>query len=321
MTMPAPSSARSSSHRSKAPGPTPDLRHPCVWPTWLIIGIAWLLARLPMALLQRLGRALGSVLARLRVRRARIARTNLKLCFPDKNDAALDALTAECLRQLTVGTLELAVTWLRPSYDPRPHTEVIGAEHLEAALATGRGVILVGGHFAVMDMVARPLAAFGSVDLIYRANKDPAWEWIQVYGRQHYFDGIHERSDTRAIIRALKAGRAIWYAADQDYGRKHSVFAPFFGVPAATITAAARLARFNNSVVLMMSQHRHEHPLRWTLRFNAPVEPYPTGDDTADATRLNALLETEVLRAPAQYLWVHKRFKTRPDGKADFYPR
>lgn len=215
----------------------------------------------------------------------------------------------------------MAVAWLRPSYDPRPATDVIGGEHLERALAGGRGVILVGGHFAVMDMIARPLASLGPIDVIYRRNKDLAWEWVQVYGRRHYFEGVHERSDMRSIIRALKGGRAIWYAADQDYGRKHSVFAPFFGIPTATITAAARLARLNDSPVLFMSQHRDPEACRWTLRFSPALSDYPTDDELTNATRLNALLEHEVLRAPAQYLWVHKRFKTRPDGKADFYPR
>ena len=171
-----------------------------------------------------------------------------------------------------------------------------------------------------MDMIARPLAAFGAIDVIYRRNKDPAWEWAQQYGRRHYFDGVLERSETRAILRSLKKGRAIWYAADQDYGRQHSVFAPFFNVPTATITAAARLARMNDSVVLFMSQHRAKDRPAWQLRFSAPIEPYPTGDDAADAGRLNAALEQEILRYPAQYLWVHKRFKTRPTGKADFYP-
>lgn len=304
------------------------------WPTWLVIALAWLLARLPVSSHDRLSRQIGGLVALSGARRGRIARKNLELCFPTLNAAEHERLTRRCLDALTAGTLELAVTWLRPGFDPTPNTTIIGREHLEAALATGRGVILVGGHFAVMDMIARPLANLGPVDVIYRKNKDPVWEWAQVYGRGHYFDGVHERGNMRAILRALKAGRAIWYAADQDYGRQHSVFAPFFGVPAATITAAARLARLNDSVVLFMSQHRNLPPAdtagtsredaagkRWTLRFSPPITPYPTGDDQADATRLNALLEDEIRRDPAQYLWVHKRFKTQPEGKADFYPR
>ena len=251
------------------PLPSGALR-PRHWPTWVAIAAAWLLARLPVALHRPIGRLLGTLILRSGARRARIAQTNLALCFPDKSVEALNSLTRKCLQELVIGTLEMAVAWLRPSYDPRSRTTISGAEHLETALATGRGVILVGGHFAVMDMIARPLAQFGAVDVIYRRNKDPAWEWAQVYGRKHYFDGVIERSETRNILRALKRGRAIWYAADQDYGRQHSVFAPFFQVPAATITAAARLARMNNSVVLFMSQHRREDEPGWELTILRP---------------------------------------------------
>lgn len=298
----------------------PGATRPRHWPTWLAIGVAWLLARLPMAFHRAIGRGLGTLVYRSGAHRGRIARTNLALCFPDLNAEALDALTRKCLQQLAIGTQEMAVAWLRPSYDPTPQTTIVGGEHFAAALATGRGVILVGGHFAVMDLISHPLTRLGPVDVIYRRNKNPVLEWLQQYGRRHYFEGVHERSETRAILRSLKRGRAIWYAADQDYGRKHSVFAPFFGVPAATITAAARLARINESVVLFMAQHRQDDGSGWTITFTPPIEPYPTGDDLADATRLNAELEAQISRAPAQYLWVHKRFKTRPQGKADFYP-
>jgi KDO2-lipid IV(A) lauroyltransferase len=154
---------------------------------------------------------------------------------------------------------------------------------------------------------------------MYRFNKNPVWEWLQVSGRQHYFDGVVERQDTRQVLKRLKAGRSIWYAADQDYGAKHSVFAPFFGVPAATITATSRFARLNGSPVVLMTTHRDIRAHRWRIEFHPALSGFPTGDDVADATTINALLEAHIRRQPEQYLWVHKRFKTRPAGEAPVY--
>jgi len=157
--------------------------------------------------------------------------------------------------------------------------------------------------------------------VMYRFNKNPAWEWLQVNGRRRYFDGVIERHDTRQTLKRLKQGRAIWYAADQDYGRKHSVFAPFFGTEAATIVATSRFARLNNSPVLFMRQSRNEQRMRWEIHFSPILEDFPSGDDLADAQRLNSLLEEQIRLQPEQYLWLHKRFKTRPEGTQPFYPK
>ncbi|MGI9328212.1 MAG: LpxL/LpxP family Kdo(2)-lipid IV(A) lauroyl/palmitoleoyl acyltransferase [Pseudomonadales bacterium] len=302
--------------RKKAP---PHLLAPSQWPTWLVIGIAWLLARLPLTMVRSLGLRLGRATYPLAHSRREIAATNLGLCFPQLTAQEQEALTRDCLQQVTLGTLELAVAWLNPGRDVRPYCTVSGAGHLRAAQSLGRGVVLVGGHYAVMDIIAQSLAELGGIDLMYRKNKQPAWEWLQMHGRGHYFEHIHERTDTRSILRALKQGRTIWYAADQDYGAKHSVFAPFYGIPAATITATARLARFNQSPVLLLSQHRRRDGVGWHLTFTPVVQNFPSGDDVVDATRMNALLEAEINKDPAQYLWVHKRFKTRPEGEAQVY--
>lgn len=179
-------------------------------------------------------------------------------------------------------------------------------------------MLLLGGHFSAMDVISPKVAAV-DFDVMYRANKNPVWEWLQVSGRRRYFDGIIEREDTRQVLRRLKSGRAVWYAADQDYGPKHSVFAPFFGIPTASITATARLARFNQSPVLLMSNFRDLDTLTWSVHFSAPLNDYPTGDDEADASRINAIIEQAIRLHPEQYLWMHRRFKTRPPGSPSLY--
>jgi KDO2-lipid IV(A) lauroyltransferase len=292
---------------------------PSVWPTWLLIGVAWLIARLPLAWIFSLGENLGKLGYRFAKARRRITETNIARCFPHLTPTEQDQLVQQTFQAVTLGALEMAIPWLNPKRDLSAHFTVHGQEHLDAALAQGRGAILVGGHFAVMDAICQPLKDIGSIDVMYRFNKNPAWEWLQVQGRQRFFDGVIEREDIRGTLKRLKRGRAIWYAADQDYGPKHSVFAPFFDIPTATIVATTRFARLNDSPVLTMAQIRDRDNQHWHIYFSPVLENFPSGDDTADATRLNQLLEAQIKQHPAQYLWMHKRFKTRPEGEPPFY--
>jgi KDO2-lipid IV(A) lauroyltransferase len=291
---------------------------PRVWPTWQIVGAAWLVVRLPLGAIVVLGRGLGGAVYRLGRSRRHITETNLSLCYPDMPADELARLARDTFTHTALGALEAAMVWLNPRRDIASRTDVFGAEHLKTARAGGRGVLLLAGHFSALD-VAGPKVASLDLDVMYRQNKNPVWEWLQVAGRHRYFRGVIERDDMRQTLRRLKAGRVIWYAVDQDYGPKHSVFAPFFGIPTASITATARLARFNGSPVLLATHFRHLDTLRWSVHFSEPVADYPSGDDVADATRINALIEAAINEHPEQYLWMHRRFKTRPEGSPSFY--
>ncbi len=299
--------------------PRPKLYSPRLWGAWLAVAVAWLAARLPLPLLMALGRGVGAAGFHLARSRRRITEVNLALCFPEQSDAERRRLARAAFVHTGVSLAEMILVWLNPRKRIAHRFTLHGVEHLQQALAQGRGVILLAGHFSCIDIASQPVAEIAELDVIYRENKNPVWEWLQVRGRRHYFDGVVERDDTRQLLRRLKAGRAIWYAADQDYGPKHSVFAPFFGRPAATITATARLARFNGSPVLLLSQHRDLETLTWEVRFHPPLVDFPSGDDVADATRINALIETAVREHPEQYLWAHRRFKTRPPGQPSPY--
>ena len=296
----------------------PKLAAPRLWPTWCLIGLGWLSARLPLSLLFPLGKHLGQLAFCIGGARRSIAQTNLRLCFPELGPDEARDLARRTFEAVTLGALELCVAWLNPKRDLRRRIEVRGAEHFRAAAAKGRGVLLLGAHFAVLDLIAQALADQGRIDVMYRKNRNPAWEWLQVHGRRHYFQSVIERKDARAALRSLGAGRAVWYAADQDYGAKHSVFAPFFGIEAATIRAA-RFARFNNSPAIMLSMRRHYRERRWTMTFSPVIEQFPTGDERADATRINGLIEAQIRTCPEQYLWLHRRFKTRPPGMPNPY--
>ncbi len=292
---------------------------PKYWPTWVLVGFAWLIARLPMSWIQGLGAAAGRLLYRFGRSRRRITERNIELCFPKLDPDAHTRLVREVFHNLGIGGLESLTAWLNPRRDFAAHTTITGSEHLERAIAEQRGVVLLGAHFLVMDVMCAPIAASGPIDVMYRYNKNPVWEWLQVKGRAQYFDGVIEREDTRRVLKSLKQGRAVWYAPDQDYGAKHSVFAPFFGIDAATITATSRFARLNGSPVLFLRLSRERDRAQWHMHFTPVLEDFPTGDDVDDATRINALLEEQIRLDPAQYLWLHKRFKTRPPGEASLY--
>jgi len=299
--------------------PPPPYYAPAVWPAWIAIGIGWCIARLPIPALFFVGRLVGRLLFHLARSRRQAAATNLAMCLPHLDAATRHQLLRDNFVHTALGALEAMLPWLNPARDLTPRIDVRGTEHYAAALGKGRGVLVLAAHFTTMDVISQPMARLGSFDVMYRYNKNPAWEWLQLTGRKRFFDGVIEREDIRQVLKRLKAGRAIWYATDQDYGRKHSVFAPFFGVPAATITATSRFARLNESPVLFMTTARDLERQRWSITFHPALTGFPSGDDLTDATRLNGLIEGFILERPEQYLWMHKRFKTRPEGKADFY--
>jgi Kdo2-lipid IVA lauroyltransferase/acyltransferase len=299
--------------------PRTRIYSPRVWGWWLAVALAWLLVRLPLAWVIRLGERVGLTAYRCARARRHITDVNLALCFPDCSAPQRQRLARESFRHAGVSVMELLIAWLHPRRPVEQRFTVSGVEHLIGAQALGRGVVLLGGHFSCMDIVSRPVAARVQIDVMYRENKNPVLEWLQLRGRRHYFDAVIERDDTRSTLRRLRAGHTVWYAPDQDYGRRHSVFAPFFGVPAASITATARLARLNDSPVVFMSQFRDLDALTWELRFHPPLENFPSGDDVTDAARVNGIIEQAVREHPEQYLWAHRRFKTRPPGEPSPY--
>jgi KDO2-lipid IV(A) lauroyltransferase len=289
------------------------------WPKWFLVGCLWIVARLPMGAVFAVGRVIGFLGYHLAKSRRHITEVNIAKCFPELSAQQQKALVRENFVHTGIGAVEIALPWLNPTRDLADRFKIEGVEHLNAAHELGNGIVLVGAHYTTIDITSQPLGAFSFVDVMYRQNKNPVWESLQFNGRKAFFDGVVERSDMRQILKRLKQGRTMWYAADQDYGIKHSVFAPFFGIDTATITVTSRLASKNKSAVLMLHQFRDLKRKTWTLKFTPMLENFPSGDDLADATRLNAMLEAEVKLVPAQYLWMHRRFKTRPTGEASFY--
>ena len=289
------------------------------WPTWIGVGAMWVVARLPLRLQFSLGRLIGALAYRFASGRRHIARVNVDLCFAELDAGARRDLVRRIFTSTGIGAVETAIAWFGDLPRYRARATIEGLDLLTAAQQRGRGVLLVGAHFSTLDLAGALLSAATDLDVIYRYNKNPVIEHVMRRGRERRYRGVVERSDTRGVLTRLKEGHTVWYAADQDYGRKVSVFAPFFGVSAATITATARFARFNSSAVLFISHFRNVDTLTWSLHLREIDADFPTGDDVEDARRINAVIEQEVGRHPDQYLWLHRRFKTRPPGESRPY--
>lgn len=292
---------------------------PRYWPTWIALGLLRLGTLLPFGTQLALGRWLGRRLHRFAGRRRRIAETNLRLCFPEMDEPARRRLLLAHFESLGMGFMETALSWWGGAKRLKRLMRIEGMEHLEAAQARGRGVLLVAAHFTTLEIGARLLALAVPLHPMYRPHNNPLFEQIQGRARTRQSAGAIRRDDIRATVRALKANQAVWYAPDQDFGPRQSVFVPFMGVNAATLTATGRLAKMSGAAVVPMTQERLADGSGYRVILEPPVEGLPSGDDQADARRQNAVFERWIRQRPADYLWVHRRFKTRPPGEPDFY--
>ncbi|MGN6512868.1 MAG: LpxL/LpxP family Kdo(2)-lipid IV(A) lauroyl/palmitoleoyl acyltransferase [Lysobacteraceae bacterium] len=300
------------------PGPPP--RAPSQWPTWLGIGLMVLLARLPWPLQRALGRVLGRALRVLLRGRRRVAARNLALCFPELAPGSRKALLRASFDALGIGVFEFARAWWGSIAPLRRGLAVEGLEHLEAARAQGRGVILVSGHFTTLEVCGRLMCDYAPLAGMYRPHAHPAMEWAVKRGRLRYAAAMFGRDQLRAAIRHLKQGGLLWFAPDQDTRRGDSVFVPFFGLPASSLTSTHQLARLSGAAVLAFAHERRADG-GYTLRLSPAFEAFPSRDATADTARVMAAIEAMVRAAPAQYLWIHRRFKRQPDGAPDPYAR
>ena len=284
-----------------------------------LVRLLRLLARCPPGWRSGTARLLGAAWRRGSARRRRIAQANLAYCFPGLAGPERTALLEDHFRSLGFGLIEVALAWYADPAALRGMVRVDGREHLEAALAAGRGALLVAGHFTTLEIGAARLGIDAPVDGVYRPHADPSMERASRDGRQRFGGLLLDRADVRGMLRRLRANRAVWYAPDQDLGLRHGVFAPFFGRPAATVTATARIARASGAPVLPFGVERLAGGRAWRVVIEPALTDFPGGDALADAARVNEVIERWARAFPEQYLWVHRRFKTRPPGEPDLY--
>lgn len=286
---------------------------------WLALGAMVAAAHLPWLWQRAIGRGVGWLAWHLGRERRRAAEVNITLCFPGQPQAWRQRLARDSFDALGVGLFEFARAWWGPLGAIGRHARIEGLEHLQRLQAEGRGVLLVSGHFMTLEMCGRLLCGQVPLAGMYRRHRNPVMEWAVKRGRLRYATAMFANNDLRGAVRHLKRGGLLWYAPDQDMRGKDSVFAPFFGVPASTITATHQLARVTGCAVVPFF-HRREGG-RYILRVAPPLADFPSDDPVADTTRVNAAIEAMVREAPEQYLWIHRRFKRQPQGRSGYYDR
>lgn len=297
--------------------------HPRFWLLWLGLGLLWLITQLPYGALLTIGRLLGAGMYRVAGERRRIAARNLELCFPEKPAKERKRLLKENFASTGIAFFEMAMSWWWPTSRLARLAHVEGLEHLKQAHLDGKGVILMALHFTTLEIGAALLGQKHTIDGMYREHGNPLFDFIQRRGRErHNLDSLAvERDDVRGMLKLLRSGRAIWYAPDQDYGAKQSIFVPLFGIQAATVTATSKFARLGKALVMPFTQERLADGSGYRLVIHPPLTDFPGESDEIDCLRINQWVEASVRECPEQYLWTHRRFKSRPPGEAKLYEK
>ena len=294
--------------------------HPRYWLTWLGIGVLYLLVLLPYPLIYWMGTRLGLFSKRFLKKRVKVAERNLQLCFPDMSEQERQRCVDKNFESVGMGLFETGMAWFWPDWRVRRWVKVIGEENAVAARQTGRGIIALGVHFLTLEMGARAFGMLNPGIGVYRANDNDLLDWLQARGRLRSNKYMLDRKDMKGMVRDLKNGEILWYAPDHDYGPRNSTFAPLFAVKdAATTNGSQIILRLASPLVVPFTPRRLPAGKGYELIIQPAIDDFPIEDNVATATMMNQVIEKEILRAPEQYMWLHRRFKTRPEGEPSLY--
>lgn len=298
------------------------LLHPRYWPTWLGFGAWWLVSRLPFRMQLTLGKWLGLVGYKLLKRRRFIARRNVELCFPELSETEREKLVQENFVATATAIFETGMGWFWSLERLTKLCTIEGEERIQAQLDKGQGMLLLTLHFTTLEIMGAVFTGqLPRMAVSYRPHRNPVYDLIQNHlrARRNPDTAAIAAGDVRSMVRHLRDGYGLGYLPDQDYGPKHSVFVPLFGIPAATVTGLSRLAKMSGVPVIPIFSYRRPDNKGYVVRVLPPFENFPSGDETRDARQLNEHVEQCIREHPEQYLWVHRRFKSRPPGEADLY--
>ncbi|MEJ8568735.1 LpxL/LpxP family acyltransferase [Elongatibacter sediminis] len=299
-------------------GKRPSFR-PGNWPGWLAVGLIGLVGRLPRRLALVLSRPLAGLIHFGMKRRRGIAERNIRRCYPDWSPAQRETLVRENFRALARAVFEIAWSWTWSDRRFAGLGRVEGGGAVATILEQGRGVLMVTAHLSCLEIGGRLLARELPAAGIYRPLRSEVLEWFQNRSRLAYGKAMISKRSMRDAIRYLRRGGLVWYAPDQDFGPEQSVFAPFFGIPTATLVATHRLARLTGCAVVPMFPAYDERSRTYTVRILPELDGFADQSPEAALGRLNAIMEAHVRTVPEQYWWIHRRFKSRPAGEAPFY--
>ena len=275
---------------------------------------------LPIRWTQAIGAGIGVLVYRLVPSRRRVARINIRQAYPDYYEAQIRALNIASFKNLGISVFEFAQAWWRDRDYMRSICEVEGKQHLDDALAEGKGVILLTGHFTTLEIGGALLCLYKPMNGVYKKAHNPFFNAMMTNRRTNWGgNDLLENKNVRGIIRGLRKGHATWYAPDQDFADQDTVFTPFLGGMASTLTATARMAEMTGAAVVPFYQQRLEHAQGYKLVLMPALEDFPDDDIEVASARVNKAIEDMVYANPEQYGWVHKRFKYRPPGEPPLY--
>ncbi len=295
--------------------------HPKFWPTWLGMGLLWGLSKLPYPMMLQVGKGLGYLLSKLGKKRHKIVLTNLKLVFPALDLPTREQLARRFWASFGMGLLESAMAWWGNKKRLQQRFEIDGAEHLHQAVQSGRGVVMLTGHFIANELIipffyGQPLPV--KTNTAAKRQHNPLFNTLVNRARQKYRVEVLHAQQLKTIYKKLLKKEWVGFILDQDFGTDHAVFVPFMGVPTATTTALSRIAGKTNCLVIPFFIARLKKG-KYRVKIYPAWDNYPSGDDKKDAQRYNLFLEEIIRTYPEQYIWTHRRFKARPPGEPAVY--
>ncbi len=291
--------------------------HPKFIPTWILILFMRIGVFIPFNFQVLIGKTIGKLLYPFMHKLRSTAYSNISHCFPDKKQNQVNLLVKRHFEAIGVSFFETANAYYGSDKKIRKLLTITNENFFQDALKEEGGIILLCSHFMPLMLGSRALLIKHTIANIYRPQNNKLFDRIMVKGYKKNGAVMIKSTDTRSIIKAINNSLPIWYAPDQDLGKNNSVFAPFFGIQTATASATARLAKNNNTRVIPYSFIRTKKG--YTMSFEKPIANYPSNDPIQDATIVNQILEKQIVKSPEQYLWIHRRFKTRPNNEKNFY--
>lgn len=295
-------------------------RAPRYWPLWLLWYALRLASRLPFKRQLQFGRSLGRLFRVVAVRKRRTVRRNLAVCFPEFGDAEREQLLKEHFAAVGISFFEMAMAWFWPIEKLRALIRVEGKEHLAAALAKDKGVLLLSAHFTCLEIGVSILQDISTqCSCMYRPQRNAMMDMIIKRGRSRFAHMQIARDNVRALIKRLRAKDVVAYMPDQTYLGSQSTLLPFFGEPAVTNTATSKIARISGAPMLTYFFRRLPDDSGYVVDIGPPLDGFPSDDPVADTRLIVSRLEQYIRRAPEQYLWLYKKFKGRPEPWPDLY--
>ncbi|ELB2747442.1 LpxL/LpxP family Kdo(2)-lipid IV(A) lauroyl/palmitoleoyl acyltransferase [Vibrio alginolyticus] len=287
--------------------------------TLIIISVMYLLSLLPFKVQLALGRNIGRLAMRITRKRQVTIRRNLELCFPHMGKCQREAILKDNIDNTGIALFETAMAWFWSDKRVNKHVTIKGMEHLEALEKSGKGALMLAVHSMNLELGARAFGIKKSGTGVYRPNNNPCFDYFQYKGRSRSNRTLIDRKNVKAMLEALKTGERVWYAPDHDYGNRRSTFAPLFAVKnACTTTGTSLLVDSTDCAIVPFTMVRGKDG-HYTLTISAPVEGFPKEDHQRAAAFVNQIVETSIMASPSQYMWLHRRFKTRPEGEDCLY--